>query len=120
MDDTWRKAIGTKIATDGSAIRLSVKTVDGRELVIQIVPEMIPHLVAELMNAKTRAELLAAGPADSDGPIQPTNMRQPINAVKLVRTNYTERGKSLVQVLMAGGGVFEFLVPLDAGEDRTV
>ena len=120
MDDTWRKAKGTKIADDGTLVRLAIETIDGRQMTVDMVPEMIPLLAAELMNAKTQAELVAAGSAEDDGPLQPTNMRRPIDAKRLIRTNYVETGRSLIQIELAGGGVFEFLVPLKSGYDHTV
>ena len=86
MDNTWRKAKGTKIADDGTLVRLAIETIDGRQMTVDMVPEMIPLLAAELMNAKTQAE----------------------------------RGRSLIQIELAGGGVFEFLVPLKYGYDHTV
>jgi hypothetical protein len=117
MDDTWRKALGTKIADDGSAIRLGVQTVDGRTMEVQLVPEMVTALVAELINAKTKANIAAAGGRKAD-PLDPTAMRQPIAAERLVQTDYVSRGGSLVQVITAGGGVFEFLIPLGNGIRR--
>ncbi|KKN49850.1 hypothetical protein LCGC14_0638520 [marine sediment metagenome] len=120
MDDTWRKANGTKIADDGTLVRLAIETIDGRQMTVDMVPEMIPQLAAELRNAKFHAELLAAGPAEDEGPLQPTNIRRPIDAKQLIRTNYVERGRSLIQIELAGGGVFEFLVPLKSGYDHTV
>ena len=61
MDGTWRKANGTKIADDGTLVRLAIETIDGRQMTVDMVPEMIPQLAAELMNAKFHAELLTAG-----------------------------------------------------------
>lgn len=113
MDDTWRKVRGTKVSKDGSAIQLAMETVDGRTMVVQLVPEAVSLLLAELANAKTKAALEATGGKEEVSPLDPTVMRQPIAASKLVLTNYSDRDGSLVQVLTHGGGVFEFVVPND-------
>lgn len=113
MDDTWRKVLGTKIMGDGEAIRLAVMTVDGRTMELQLVPEMITLLVAELMRAKTLAHLAATGGVAEVDPLDPVHMRQPIEARELIVTEYVDRGRCLIQVPTEGGAIFEFLVPLD-------
>jgi hypothetical protein len=117
MDDTWRRVRGCAVSVGGEAIRMSITTVDGRDVVVQLVPEMVTQLVAELVNAKTKAEIVAGGDRAADQ-LDPARMRQPIDAERFVLTNYQDRGRTMVQVLTKAGGVFEFLVPLGSGQVR--
>lgn len=116
MDDTWRKVRGSKIAVDGTVIRLAMETIDGRVVEFHLVPEAVSLLVAELVNAKAKALTVAGMGLDSQ--LDPVHMRHPIEAERLIRTNYVDRGRALVQVVTASGGQFEFLIPLDGAEVR--
>ncbi|MGR3822458.1 MAG: hypothetical protein ACU0A5_07765 [Salipiger marinus] len=120
MDDTLRKTVGWKVSEEGSVIELAFETIDGRRVALAIVPEAVTQLVGTLVTAKTAAAAAAAhgiGEADALDPVQ---MRQPIDAEKLVLTNYVTRGQSLVQIMTKSGGIFEFLIPLDGGTRRVV
>ena len=118
MDDTWRKVRGTKVVADGVAIQLSVETIDGRIMIVQLVPEAVSALVGALVDAKTRALFVQGG--GEDGLIDSAEMRQSIKAEKFVVTDYMKSGHCLVQVMTAGGGIFEFLIPADGGVRQEV
>lgn len=120
MDDTWRKAHGVSAIGDGEVIVLEVETVDGRKLKVRLVPEMISVLVSMLMDAKTLAHLAGGGSTTQADVLDPTRMRVPLIADKLVITDYVDRGRCLVQLPTPTGGIFEFLVPIDQGIRREV
>jgi hypothetical protein len=110
MDDTWRKVKGTKVVAEGAAIQVFMETVDGRTMVVQLVPEAVTGLVTALVNAKTEAIFIEAG--GPDAAIPPTSMRQAVEAETFEITDYVKDGRCLIQVVTAGGGIFEFMVPM--------
>lgn len=117
MDDTWRRIKGTKVVAEGSAIQLAMETVDGRDMVVQLVPEAVTALVAELVNAKTLAFFEASGWSEDVKP-DPVHMRQAIDAENMVITDYVDRDRCLVQIATQQGGIFEFLIPRHAAIQR--
>ena len=111
MDNTWRKVRGTKVVAEGSVIQLLMETVDGRTEVVRLVPEAVTGLVASLVNAKTEAIFIEAGSPTDD--FVPNSMGQAVEAENLTITNYVKDGQRLIQVVTTGGGIFEFMVPVD-------
>lgn len=118
MDDTWRKVKGYKVVAEGTAIQLSAETVDGRTMIVQLVPEAVSALVGALVDAKTEALFVQMG--EENSVLESTEMRQAIKAERLVLTDYVKSGQCLIQVVTAGGGIFEFLVPHNGGIRREV
>lgn len=114
MDDTWQSVLGTKVEPDGKHVRLGIETVDFRGGELRLKAEIIPGLIAELVNAHTQARLIGS-PSNRPMMSGPSNV---IAAEKVVRTNQVNRGRSLVQVLLDGGGVLEFAVKTDPSDQE--
>ncbi len=108
MDHVLQKTTGTEVVDDGGEICVSVETTSGQKVVVHLAPETINHLVAELMNAKSKA---AFEVIDAER-IYPIKGRQPILASRITLTDLVDQGHSVVTIETPDDGVFEFHVPL--------
>ncbi|MBN8190447.1 MAG: hypothetical protein GYB50_27205 [Rhodobacteraceae bacterium] len=109
MGDTWRRTRGAAVSEDGEQIRLGITTGDGQDIDVALAPDLVVELVVELLAARSRAMMLAKGPRSTT---DERRMHEPIIAQELVQTDYVDRGRSLVQLKLPGGGLIEALVPI--------
>jgi hypothetical protein len=47
-------------------------------------------------------------------------MQDPILAQELRQTDYIDRGRSLIQIILSGGGVIEALIPLGRNHQQEI
>ncbi|MUZ73332.1 hypothetical protein GOZ90_11630 [Agrobacterium vitis] len=111
MDRTLRKVKGTKVSMDGTVVSVLLETVDGTEVIIDLLPEMIMEFILSLLSARTEAWVKAEGGVPGDIPGLENPIRMVIPAVKLASAEYPDKDKRLVQILTESGTIFEFLLP---------
>jgi hypothetical protein len=117
MGHTWRSIRGAKVVDGDEAIHLEVTTADGRDRDVEIAPELVTQLVAELLSARSKAIVKSSGPREAR---DPSRMQDPILAQELRQTDYIDRGRSLIQIILSGGGVIEALIPLGRNHQQEI
>lgn len=113
MNKTIRRIKGFKVEKDGTAAHFLLETVDGADVVFDIVEEAMFEFALNLVNARTRALFNAEGGLPTDVTPDGTLRRGAIRAHQFKRARYPDPKFELFQFATEGGGIFEFLVPVE-------